>query len=136
MDGVGTSIFRGPRPLPRQHPGAAHHTLNCEEPTINYGSFAVNQLTSITIPGSVTNIETAAFEGNLLTSIIIPGSVTTIGTYAINKNRQLTSVTIPDSVSSISSFAFTNSQLPFVSVPSGASVHQDAFDPGVTVLVR
>ena len=34
MGGVGTSIFRGPRRLPRQHPVNGRHTLNCEEPEI------------------------------------------------------------------------------------------------------
>ncbi|WP_156523434.1 ABC-three component system protein [Kocuria sp. ICS0012] len=36
MGGVGTSIFRGPRRLPRQHPVNGRHTLNCEEPIIDY----------------------------------------------------------------------------------------------------
>ena len=62
-------------------------------------------LTSITIPDSVTTIETDIFSGCTgLTSITIPDSVTTLNGFS--GCTGLTSVTIPDSVTSISGYAF------------------------------
>ena len=74
-------------------------------------AFAYNQLTSITIPSSVTSIGNSAFSANQLTSVTIPSSVTSIGDWAFG-NNQLTSITIPSSVtiynSSISSNFYTS----------------------------
>jgi len=60
-------------------------------------AFSSNQLTSVTIPNSVTHIGYAAFAGNQLTSVTIPNSVTHIGVVAFLFN-QLTSITLPDNV--------------------------------------
>ncbi|MCL2821721.1 MAG: leucine-rich repeat domain-containing protein [Firmicutes bacterium] len=65
-------------------------------------------LTSITIPNSVTSIGDRAFERTTsLTSITIPNSVTSIGVSAFAGATSLTSITIPNSVISIGSGAFT-----------------------------
>ena len=105
------------------------------------GAFHDRQLTSVTIPDSVTYIGTSAFRDNQLTSIVIPDSVTTIRWSAFSNNPisnlvigngitsipafafqgwSLTSVTIGNSVTSIGSWAFANNQL--VSVTIGNSV--------------
>ena len=65
-------------------------------------------LTSVTIPNSVTTIESEAFNGcTSLTSVTIPNSVTIIGSKAFNGCTSLTSVTIPNSVTTIEDHAFS-----------------------------
>ncbi len=63
-------------------------------------------LTSITIPDSVTRIGEYAFVDCSFTSITIPDSVTSIGERAFHGCTGLTSITIPDSVTSIGSATF------------------------------
>ena len=66
-------------------------------------------ITSVTIPNSVTNIGDFAFDMcNRMTSVTIPNSVTSIGRYAFEYCSRLTSVTIGNSVTSIGDHAFDN----------------------------
>ncbi len=66
-------------------------------------------LTSVTIPNSVTSIGYGAFSGcTSLTSVSIPNSVTSIGRFAFSGCNSLTNVTIPNSVTSIGKYAFTD----------------------------
>ena len=62
---------------------------------------------SVSIPISVTRIESSAFEGCGLKSVNILKGVTTIGNFAFEYCSGLTSVTIPNSVTSISYDAFS-----------------------------
>jgi hypothetical protein len=62
---------------------------------INYRAFANNQLTSVTIPNSVREIGNRAFSNNLLRNVTIPNSVNYIAVKAFANNNQLTSVTAP-----------------------------------------
>ena len=89
---------------------------------------------SLTIPNSVTNLETDAFYDSGLTSLNIPGSVTgfgedvcygcssltnvtiaygitSIGSYGFAYCVKLSSFTLPDSVTNIGAFAFADTGL-------------------------
>ena len=104
---------------------------------IGLSAFANNQLTSITIPNSLTSIigsgnvgipdEYGLFENNKLTSVAIPNSVTSIGNRAF-ANNQLTSVTIPNSVTYIGVRTFYNNQLTSVTIPNSVTaIEHSAF---------
>ena len=81
------------------------------------------ELTSITIPSSVTEIDEEVFAGcSGLTSLPISSSVTKIGKRAFEGCTGLTSVTIPSSVTSIDQFAFYGcSGLTSVNIPSSVT---------------
>jgi hypothetical protein len=87
---------------------------------IGFSAFAYNELTSVTIPNSVTVIETYAFIHNCLTSVTIPSSVTTIGESAFYSNL-LTSVTIPNGVTRIERNTFTANRLTSVTIPNSVT---------------
>ena len=76
---------------------------------ILYGAFEnCGNLTSITIPESVTSIgERAFYNCSGLTNITIPESVTSIGGSAFYNCSNLANITIPDSVASIGGAAFS-----------------------------
>ena len=89
-----------------------------------------SNLTSITIPDSVTSIGAGAFSGcSSLESIIIPESVTSIENSTFYNCRILTSITIPNSVTSIGEEAFSScSSLASITIPdSVTSIGQSAF---------
>ena len=70
-------------------------------------SFCTN-ITSVTIPNTVTEIGGRAFEYcSSLSSITIPNSVVSIGSGAFQGCSGLTTITIPNSVVSIGSGAFS-----------------------------
>ena len=60
---------------------------------------------SVSLPNSVTRIESSAFEGCGLKSVNISKGVTTIGSFAFSYSY-LTKVYIPNSVTIIDGFAF------------------------------
>ncbi len=67
-----------------------------------------NDLTSITIPNSVTRIEPSTFKNcTNLTSVNTGNSVTFIGSYAFYGCHGLTSIDIPNSVTTIGDYAFS-----------------------------
>ena len=68
--------------------------------------YGCSNLTSVTIPQSVTSIGDGAFGYCGFTEFIIPSSITSIGKSAFIDCRGLTSITIPASVTSLGDYAF------------------------------
>ncbi len=99
-------------------------------------AFTGSNVTSVSIPSSVTSIGFNAFSGcPQLTSISIPSNsnLTSIGNSAFNMQNcsqpQLTSISIPSSVTSIGSYAFYRcTNLRNITIPSSVTtIGADAF---------
>ncbi len=87
----------------------AHYTINDGIKSIGYGAFVYcYNLTSITIPDSVTSLGWAAFGGSALTKIIGGNGIVRIGEYAFAECYRLTNVIVSDSVTSIGEYAFSD----------------------------
>ena len=84
---------------------------------IGDGAFYENQLTSITLPNSITHIGDMAFAYNQLTRITLPNSIIHIGDIAFYENC-LTNITLPNSITHIGYSAFRVNQLTNVIVPN------------------
>ena len=95
------------------------------------GAFSrCSSLKSITISNNVTSIGRGTFSGcSNLTSIVIPDSVTNIYMYAFEDCTSLTSITIPNSVTSIGDSAFENcTSLKSITIPNSVtSIGDNAF---------
>jgi hypothetical protein len=88
--------------------------------------FVDKQLTSITLPNSLTYIGEAAFENNQLTSITFPNSLAYIGEVAF-ENNQLTSIILPSSVTFINDHAFSRNQLTSITLPDNVNIQPNSF---------
>lgn len=84
-------------------------------------------ITSITLPNSITEIKNNAFSGcSSLTSINLPDSITSIGSSAFNECSSLTSITLPSSITKLSKNIFNNcSKLQNVTIPNGITAIED-----------
>ena len=92
--------------------------------------FDCTELTSVTIPSTVSYIGYAAFETcTSLTSVSIPNTVTYIGREAFDNCSSLTSVTLPNSITTISELTFSScSNLVSVTIPNSViSIEFNAF---------
>lgn len=91
--------------------------------SIDESSFwGCNQLTSATIPNSVTEIGSCAFYACYgLTSVILPDSLPVIDNYLFYRCYSLTSVYIPNSVTSIGANAFDHTGLGFIKIPESVN---------------
>lgn len=80
------------------------NTMTSIQPWVFIGC---TNLTSVTIPTSVTTIGQGAFFNSGLTSVEIPSSVTTIGESAFQYCKKMTSVNIPNTLTSIEPNTFS-----------------------------
>ena len=95
-----------------------------------YAFYYCNNLTSITIPASVTTIGKYAFEASGLTSVIIPASVTCIGESVFKQCSSLTSVTFAEGsqLTTIENGAFEETGLTTVTIPASmTSIGENVF---------
>lgn len=88
-----------------------------------YTSNVFKNLTSVSLPNTLTEIGTAAFHNaNKLTSITIPDSITKISYSTFQHCSSLTSVNLPDSVTLIDGEAFWGcSSLTSIRIPDGVT---------------
>lgn len=104
-----------------------------KEGTIRICEFAFvgcNELTKISIPDSVREIESGAFEECFqLNSITIPNNVTRIGAYAFSLCRSLTGIILPDRLKEIGEGAFDEcGKLASITIPdSVTAIGDEAF---------
>lgn len=94
--------------------------------TIGREAFESKILTSVSIPDSVTKIDTGAFYNNHLTSVLLPVSLVEIEDVAFSFNR-LADIVIPDSVKTIGKDAFANNPLVVVSLPDNVIIEPGSF---------
>lgn len=88
-----------------------------------YAFSGCDSLTSVTIPGSVTEIGNSAFSScNNLTSVAIPNSVTEIGSSAFGRCKKLTSITISSNITEIKSGTFWGCEsLTSITIPNNVT---------------
>jgi len=94
------------------------------------GSSAASQITSLTIPDSVTYFGWAAFaRTDLMTSLSLGNGISGFGQYSFSNVSSLTSLVIPANVTSISEGNFSFAQnLASLTMPSGiTSIHANSF---------
>lgn len=103
-----------------------------------YGSTMTPNVTSITIPNTVTGIGSFAFRQSGLTSLTIPNSVTSIDIYAFAFSTQIASLTFGSGLTFIGNAAFADARLiTSLTIPDGVStIGGDAFvgATGITTL--
>ena len=109
-----------------------YHYYTSDDVIGDYAFKNCSDLTSLTLPSSVTRIGDYAFKNcSGLTSLTLPSSVTRIGDYAFYNCSGLTSLTLPSSVNEIGIYAFHGcSGLTSLTLPSSvtSSIRDYIFD--------
>ena len=94
-------------------------TGSCTSPWVDYRSM----IRSIAIGSGVTYIGAWAFEDTNITSLTIPGSVTAIGDHGVDGNRYLTELTLQPGLKSIGEGALSwNKRLTTLTIPDGVTI--------------
>ena len=97
--------------------------VTCKVTTIGSGAFAWGTMTSVTIPNTVTKIESVAFRWcQNLKSITIPNSVTEIGSAAFDGCLALSSVSLSPNIKKIEDSVFQGCKsLKTIVIPEGVT---------------
>ena len=110
----------------------SHKGITYPVVAIGYKAFQYcEDITSVTLPSTVTSIEDCAFEYcHRLTSAILPATVSSIGTAAFCFCYNLASINFPDSLTYLGSWAFGScTSLTSISLPSALQyIGQSAFN--------
>lgn len=96
-----------------------------------YTFYESNNLSTVTIPNSITEIGELAFSGcSHLSAVSLPNSITRIDKRAFHGCVNLSAITIPNSVTSIGDYAFSYCKLlPEVTIPNSVtSIGVGAFE--------
>lgn len=109
--------------------------VNCKVIAIDEGAFLdCTELTSITLPSTITSIGKNAFKNSGITSINIPEGITEI-TAGLFYGSKITSITIPSSVTKIGQAAFKNCKyLTSITVPANVKVIESSVFEGCSAL--
>ena len=87
---------------------------------IGQRAFSNNSLQSLSLPNSITRIDSHAFEDNNITGeLILPSSLVRIGSYAFNGNSISGTLTIPNSVEEIINYTFASNKIEELNIGSG-----------------
>ena len=97
--------------------------VTCKVTAIGSGAFAWGEMTSVTIPNTVTKIDAVAFRWcENLKSITIPNSVTVIGTAAFDGCLALSSVSLSENIKKIDNSVFKGCKsLKTIVIPEGVT---------------
>ena len=122
-----------PTPVESVVMASGEHTIKynlVDNTTLGGNAFAnIGNLTSITIPNTVTTIGNSVFSYcTALSSITLPDTITSIGVNAFNRCGNLSSITLPSSITSIGGGSFSYTGLTSMVWPSNVtSISQSAF---------
>jgi hypothetical protein len=83
-----------------------------------------SSLTSVSIPNSVTHVESNAFSGSSLRSVIIPNSVIYLGERAF-QNTPLNEVTLSSSIDTIPRYTFNGTNLTSLIIPDSVTTIEE-----------
>lgn len=111
-------------------------TLPGSVTTIESNAFVQNQISNLTLPQSLITIGDGAFGYNQLSNIVIPDSVTTLGQYAFAFNK-LSSVKLSNSLTTIERLVFAYNQLKSIAIPNSViSIDPTAFAIQTTIFYK
>lgn len=95
--------------------------------SIGNGAFAENRLTEVTIGDNVTSLGRGAFSDNRISKVVIGKGLTELSRGCFQVNF-LSAVEIPDNITAIGDYAFYNNRLSSITIPqSVTSIGEGAF---------
>jgi hypothetical protein len=94
---------------------------------IGQNVFAGKNITSVKIPGTVTEIREGAFRDNLLGTVELPESLAAIGESAFSGNN-LQEIVLPPYIHTVGDRAFAGNRITRITVGEDVNVEEEAFD--------